>query len=108
MLTTVTVDTVVPEIVVELRLLDTSHGGRMSPIRQGEYRAVFGAQGQYFSCRLFVPMARGMAPGQVARFGVQFLVPEVALPFFAVGTRFTLWDHRTIGRGVVLEVPGRG
>lgn len=107
MLTTVTADTIVPEIVVELRLLQSSHGGRMSPIRQGEYRAIFGAEAQYFSCRLFVPMPDGMAPGETARFGVQFLVPEVALPFFAVGTRFTLWDHRTIGHGVVLEVPGR-
>jgi len=52
-------------------------------------------------------MPDGLAPGQTACFGVQFLVPEVALPFFAAGTRFTLWDHRTIGHGVVLELPGR-
>ena len=107
MLTTLTTDTVVPDIVVELRLLPTSRGGRMSPIRRGEYRAVFGVDGQYFSCRLFVSMPDGMAPGETAHFGVQFLVPQVALPFFGVGTHFTLWDHRTIGRGVVLGVPGR-
>lgn len=104
MLTTVTVDTVVPELVVEIGMLSTAQGGRMSSIRRGEYRAVFGAAGQYFACRLFVPMPGGMAPGETARFGVQFLVPEVALPHFAVGTAFTLWDHRTIGRGKVLEV----
>lgn len=107
MLTTATVDTIAPELMVELRLLPTARGGRMSSIRRGEYRAVFGAAGQYFSCRLFVPMPDGFAPGEAARFGVQFLVPEVALPHFTAGTAFVLWDHRVIGRGKVLEVLAR-
>ena len=95
---------VTPEIVVEITLLQTEVGGRKSPILQGEYRGVLGVGEEHFSVRLFVPLEDGIAPGQVQQFGVQFLVPQAALPHFPIGVSFTLWEGRVIGHGQVIEV----
>lgn len=95
---------VVPEIVVEITLLPSEAGGREGAILQGEYRGVLGVGPENFSVRFFVPLADGFSPSQTQRFGVQFLVPEAALPHFPVGAAFTVWEGRVIGNGRVLEV----
>jgi hypothetical protein len=95
---------VTPEIVVEIALLQSEAGGRKGPILQGEYRGVLGVGEEHFSVRFFVPLEDGIAPGQAQRLGVQFLVPQAALPHFPVGVSFTLWEGRTIGHGQVLEI----
>ena len=93
-----------PEIVVEISLLPTAGGGRQRPISEGEYRGILGVGQENFSVRFFVPLAGGLAPGASGKFGVQFLVPESALPYFRVGTSFTVWEGKIIGEGKVLEV----
>jgi len=95
---------VTPEIVVEITLLPSEAGGRKGTILQGEYRGVLGVGSENFSVRFFVPFEDGFSPNQTQRFGVQFLVPEAALPHFTVGTAFTVWEGRVIGNGRVLEV----
>lgn len=95
---------VAPEIVVEITLLPSEAGGRNSAILQGEYRGILGVGSENFSVRFFAPLEDGFSPNQTQRFGVQFLVPEAALPHFPVGTTFTVWEGRVIGNGRVLEV----
>jgi hypothetical protein len=93
-----------PEIVVEITLSPTENEGRTASIQQGEYRGVLSVGKDSFSVRFFVPLENGIAPSQTQRFGVQFLVPEAALPFFSVGASFSVWEGREIGHGKVLEV----
>ena len=93
-----------PEIVVEVTLLPSEAGGRQGPILQGEYRGVLGVGAENFSVRFFVPIPGGLSSSQTHRLGVQFLVPQAALPHFQVGTLFTVWEGRIIGNGKVLEV----
>jgi hypothetical protein len=93
-----------PEIIAEMWLLPTAKGGRSGPILQGEYRGVLGVSGEHFSVRFLVPLQGDIAPGQSSTFGIQFLVPEAALPFFPVGAEFTVWEGGIIGNGKVLKV----
>lgn len=95
---------VVPEIIVEITLLPSEAGGRESAILHGEYRGVLGVGLENFSVRFCIPLAEGFSPGQAQHFGVQFLIPEAALPHFPVGAAFTVWEGRIIGNGRVLEV----
>lgn len=93
-----------PEIIATISLLHAADGGRNSSISYGEYRGVLGVGQENFSCRFFVSEKTGLAPGQTAAYGVQFLMPEAALPYFSKGTTFTLWEGRVIGTGTVSEV----
>ncbi len=95
---------VAPEIVVEITLLPPEAGGRTGAIPEGEYRGVLGVGSENFSVRFFVPLENGFSPNQTQQFGVQFLVPEAALPYFPVGTEFSVWEGRVIGKGRVVEV----
>ncbi|MEW9900965.1 hypothetical protein ABWL39_20285 [Chitinivorax sp. PXF-14] len=94
---------ITPEIVVEITFLSTEEGGRQGQILGGEYRGILGVGNEHFSVRFFVPL-EGSTLGSVQRFGVQFLVPQAALPHFPVGASFSVWEGKVIGHGKVLEV----
>jgi hypothetical protein len=95
----------VADIVAEIRLHPTEVNGRLSSICSGEYRCVLGIDSQHFSARWIVPVGEELAPGgRPSTFGIQFLVPEAALPHFKVGAAFTVWEGKEIGSGRVLSV----
>jgi hypothetical protein len=94
-----------PHIVVELRLHPSEPSGRLSSICSGEYRGVLGIGSEHFSARWVVPVGEELVPGgRAGTFGVQFLFPEAALPYFKVGAAFTVWEGKEIGSGRVLSV----
>lgn len=94
-----------PDVIAEITLAPTESDGRLSSISSGEYRGVLGVGAQHFSVRWFVPTSSALVPcGRSGTFGVQFLVPEAALPYFQLGTSFSVWEGRDIGSGVVLRV----
>lgn len=95
---------IAPEIYAEITFLPTADGGRISALSQGEYRGVLGVGDNNFSVRFFVAPEHGVAPGESGIFGVQFLVPDAALPFFNVGAEFSVWEGKIIGHGLVTEV----
>lgn len=95
---------VTPEIRAKVTLLATEAGGRSTPIPTGEYRGVLGISHEHFSARFEVPEESTFEPGRTLDLGIQFLFPEMALPKFPVGARFTLWEGRVIGTGEVTSV----
>ena len=96
---------ITPEIIVEVTLSPTEEGGRLNSITSGVYRGLLSVASGSFSVRWFVPTSTSLAPGgRSGTFGVQFLVPEAALPNFPVGASFSVWEESDIGSGVVLEV----
>ena len=96
---------VTPEIIADIMLLATDKGGRKTAICQGEYRGILGIGTENFSFRWFIPREENsFMPGETRRLGIQFLVPDEALSYFPVGTRFTIWEGHIIGKGVVLKV----
>lgn len=95
----------IADIIAELLLLPTEAKGRLTSICSGEHRGVLGVGSEHFSVRWFVPVGEELTPGGCSEtFGIQFLFPEAALPYFKVGSKFTVWEGREIGSGRVLKV----
>jgi len=93
-----------PEIIAELTLFTTDHGGRNAPIPKGEYRGVLGVATGNYSARFDVNEDSGFQLGTTAKLGIQFLDPVSALLHFPVDSEFTIWEGGAIGKGKVLQV----
>ncbi|SHH53794.1 hypothetical protein [Massilia sp. CF038] len=91
-------------ITAKIRMLTPERGGRASPIPGGEFTGILAARGQQFSFRCRMPEG-GLAPGVTATVDIEFMFPELALPFFKVLNEFTLWEGVTIGHGRVVKLP---
>ena len=96
---------IVPEVLAQVSLMPTEHGGRLTSICSGEYRAVLGVEAGHFSARWVVPVEELVPGGRSGLFGIQFLVPEAALPHFTKGTEFSVWEGSVIGQGRIIEAP---
>ena len=92
-----------PHITVRLKLLTMDRGGRDALIPEGEYRGILNARGQHFSFRCEMP-AGGLELGRTINLDVEFLFPDLALPFFRVRNEFNLWESGMIGYGRVVKV----
>lgn len=97
-----------PEIFACVSLLSSAQGGRAGPILHGEYRGVLQLPKEAFSFRTFIESDSGLAPGHSAEIGIQFLVPELALPLLSEGTEFSVWEGKLIGNGRVTRVCANG
>jgi hypothetical protein len=91
-------------ITAKIRLLSEARGGRAAPIPGGEFTGIIAARGQHFSYRCQMP-PEGLAPGVTATVDIEFMFPELALPFFKVLDEFNLWEGVTIGHGRVVKLP---
>jgi hypothetical protein len=96
---------VTPNILAEITLYPATQGGRKSTILQGEYRGVLGIGADHFSVRFAVESSNGFPAGETKIVGIQFLFPETAITSFSVGSTFTIWEGRDIGRGHVIKSP---
>ena len=93
-----------PEVRARIRLFTTAEGGRKGPILGPWFGCPTRIQGKYFDCRLQTQPPGPIALGEPVEVQLQFLCPELALPQLAVGQAFALWEGRTIGEGIVLEL----
>ena len=96
-----------PQIRAKIKLLTTDRGGRTEPLPEGEYRGILSARGQHFSFRCEIPGA-GLVLGSTITVDIEFLFPDLALPFFKERNEFNLWESGTIGYGRVVKVHGAG
>jgi hypothetical protein len=91
-----------PEFFADIYLLPTEAGGRKGPLGSGEWRTVLGINDELWSARLtFMGQPQ---PGDAFQAGVQLLFPEPALPYFTVGSEFTVWEGGTKGTGRVVSL----
>jgi hypothetical protein len=95
---------IISDITVKLKLLTTARGGRADALPGGEYRGILSARGQHFSFRCELPPAAGLALGESCKLEIEFLFPDLALPFFKPNDEFNLWEGGTVGYGRVLKV----
>ncbi len=92
------------DITVKLKLLTTARGGRTEALPGGEFRGILSARGQHFSFRSVLPEGEGLALGESCQLEIEFLFPDLALPFFKHNDEFNLWEGGTVGYGRVLKV----
>ncbi|WP_426107240.1 hypothetical protein [Massilia sp. TSP1-1-2] len=95
---------IIADITVKLKLLTTERGGRAEALPGGEYRGILSARGQHFSFRCELPRETGFELGASRTLEVEFLFPDLALPFFKHNDEFNLWETGTVGYGRVLKV----
>ena len=95
---------IVADITVKLKLLTTARGGRTEALPGGEYRGILSARGQHFSFRCALPAGAGLALGESSQVEIEFLFPDLALPFFKHNDEFNLWEGGTVGYGRVIKV----
>lgn len=87
---------------IHLLLLPTLEGGRKDPIPTGIYHGIIMFdKSQGFDFRAYVEDP--FSPGTARELDIAFLLPDKVSPLLPVGSSFTVWAGRVIGRGHVLR-----
>lgn len=93
-----------PDIIASLSLYSDSEGGRRLPIRPPIFKCPLEFEGEKFDCGIHLAEGSPLFPGSSASVPITFLFPELIKSRLKVGSRFTLWEMRTIGEGIVQEI----
>lgn len=91
-----------PDFIAEVDLLPTEAGGRKIALNGGEWRTVLGVNGEHWSAML--RFEGDPAPGTTFEANVWLLMVDLALPMFAVGKTFEVWEGGTKAWGRVKRV----
>lgn len=98
--------------IAKIRFLSTDEGGRTQPIPVRNYGCPVFFEGipelsnHGYDCRVLVPKhGAEITPGEtVEQLEMIFLFPEDVFPFVRNGTRFSLWEGKTIAHGEILSL----
>ena len=82
----------------------TEAGGRKGPTPPETFGCPLEFEGEMFDCRLLLNEIGSLAPGATVKLPIAFLYPELVKPRLNVGSRFTLWETKTIAAGVVEQI----
>ena|SRR5579871_1377292 len=93
-----------PDIIASVRFYPTEQGGRKGPTPPHIFRCPLEFEGEKFDCGLHLDETGSLAPGMSAKVPITLLFPALLKPRLKVGSRFTLWEGRTIADGVVEKV----
>ena len=94
---------VYPQVTVRIKLLTTERGGREAGIGAGEHRGILSARGQHFSFRAMIAPP-GLLLGETNLLDIEFIFPELAMPFFKDNDEFNVWEGGIVGYGRVTKV----
>jgi len=93
-----------PDFVADIKLLPTANGGRSGPTPAEWFGCPLGYEGEFFDVRFDLTAIGSLTPGGVAIVPGKFLSPELIKHRLKAGSKFTLWEGKTIGDGVVREI----
>lgn len=93
-----------PELVADVRMYETSEGGRAGPAPPGWGCPVMVSTAEPLQGWDAIPLLHDqpLCPGESRRVGFVFLTPEEALPAINEAGRFYLWEGRFIGEARVI------
>jgi hypothetical protein len=92
-----------PDIIIAVRFLSVSEGGRKGPIRGGIYGCPMIIDGEAFECRLLLDQS-SLQLGETYEIKVKFMNPDIVLPKLSIGKEFTLWEGKTIAKGQIKQL----
>lgn len=92
-----------PDIIISVRFLTTSEGGRETPVQGQFYSCPWFIDGEGFDCRLLLD-GRCLDLGVSYEVPVKFLYRDKALPKMQPGAEIHLWEGRNIAKGQVIQV----
>ncbi|HSP15846.1 MAG TPA: hypothetical protein VLV78_13955 [Thermoanaerobaculia bacterium] len=93
-----------PDAIVDIELLSPEDGGRRTPIAADSYGCPIRFEDEYFDCRMDLSGVGALPPGGGARVPLKFLNPDLIVPRLEPGSKFTLWEGKTIGQGKVVAL----
>ena len=93
-----------PDIIIEVRFLTAEEGGRRSPIEGGRYGCPIIANGRGFDCRFVLEGTKRFEPGKTYRIQVKLLDAATALSELKEEAEISLWEGRNIAEGRVFKV----
>jgi hypothetical protein len=105
----VSIVTLRPDAVIEVRLKTTDEGGRQGAIvvpegfSMGRYCCPLFVDGEAFDC-CFLSFGKSLLLGETYQVPIKFLCPELVLPKLVEGKSITLWEGKDIGIGQVVLV----
>ena len=92
-----------PQVTVRIKLLTPERGGREAALPPGEHRGILSARGQHFSFRAMIAPP-GLLLGETSLLDIEFIFPELAMPFFKDNDEFNVWEGGIVGYGRVTKV----
>lgn len=99
------VENLKPELIADITLYPTDHGGRRRPTASGRYgcicKTVIDSKSGW-ECRLLLE-GTPMNPGDSRRVGMIFLTPDQAIAAIRAVRAFFLWELRIVGQGTVVD-----
>lgn len=97
------------DIIATIQFYSTEAGGRRGSTPATIFKCPLEFEGEKFDCGLHLKDSGPLAPGAKATVPITFLYPELIKSRLKAGSRFTLWEMRTIAEGIVDEiVPSAG
>ncbi|RVT91186.1 hypothetical protein EOD43_16870 [Sphingomonas crocodyli] len=93
-----------PQIVADVRMYETSDGGRATPALPGWGCPLIVSKSQPISGWDALPLLRDdpLRPGESRRLGFVFLSRDEAIAAITRAGRFYLWEGRVIGEATVV------
>jgi hypothetical protein len=92
------------DAIVEVELLATANGGRNGPTPSDKFGCPLEIESKFYDCRFDLTESGPLRPGYSTVVPVAFLFPDDVIPLLSQGTRFNLWEGRTIGTGRVISI----
>lgn len=92
------------DIIAKVRFYTADEGGRSGPTPSDIFRCPLEFSGEKFDCGLHLDKSGSISPGEEVIVPITFLVPELVKPRLLIGSKFTLWEMRTVAEGVVVEI----
>lgn len=92
-----------PDIIISVRFLTTSEGGRKTPIQGQFYSCPLFIGDEGFDCRLLLD-GRRLDLGENYEVPVKFLYRDKALPKMRSGAEVYLWEGRSIAKGQIVQI----
>jgi hypothetical protein len=93
-----------PDIIASVHFYSTEQGGRSFATPPNIFKCPLEVEGEKFDCGLHLEKSGPLAPGARTTVPITLLSPEMVKPRLKVGSRFTLWEMRTIAEGVVEQI----
>jgi hypothetical protein len=93
-----------PDIIASVRFYSTGEGGRRQTTPAKLFKCLLEFEGEKFYCGLHLEANGPLAPGSTATVPITLLIPDGVKRRLKVGSLFTLWEVRTIARGIVSEI----
>lgn len=93
-----------PEAIIRVRFLTPEEGGRMSSIQGDQYACPVMVNKKGFDCRFVLDDRVCFDLGETYEIPVKFLSPDHAFKCIREGVEISLWEGKTIAKGIVLKI----